>query len=86
MGQRHLPGDEALLIGEDRTSGERKYYLAQMQFYGKRSRLTDYALSRRNLVVGRIIRITDFFSTIEGRTVVRRDGVTMLEPVRQVGI
>ena len=27
-GQQHLPGDEAWLIGEQRASGERKYYLA----------------------------------------------------------
>jgi SRSO17 transposase len=27
-GQQHLPGDEAWLIGEHRTSGEKKYYLA----------------------------------------------------------
>jgi SRSO17 transposase len=26
-GGRHLPGDEAWLVGEHRTSGERKYYL-----------------------------------------------------------
>jgi SRSO17 transposase len=30
MGQQHLPGDEAWLIGEHRTSGEEKYYLANM--------------------------------------------------------
>src|SRR6201988_1507403 len=30
MGQQHLPGDEAWLIGEHRTSGEKKYYLANM--------------------------------------------------------
>jgi len=30
MGQQHLPGDEAWLIGEHRTSGERKYYLANL--------------------------------------------------------
>lgn len=30
MGQQHLPGDEAWLIGERRTSGEKKYYLANM--------------------------------------------------------
>ena len=29
-GQQHLPGDEAWLIGEYRTSGERKYYLANL--------------------------------------------------------
>src|SRR5438046_1689547 len=29
-GQQHLPGDEAWLIGEHRTSGEKKYYLANM--------------------------------------------------------
>lgn len=29
-GQQHLPGDEAWLIGEQRTSGERKYYLANL--------------------------------------------------------
>ena len=28
MGQQHLPGDEAWLIGEHRMSGEKKYYLA----------------------------------------------------------
>ena len=27
-GQQHLPGDEAWLIGEHRSSGEKKYYLA----------------------------------------------------------
>jgi SRSO17 transposase len=30
MDQQHLPGDEAWLIGEHRTSGEKKYYLANM--------------------------------------------------------
>jgi SRSO17 transposase len=30
MGQQHLPGDEAWLIGEHRASGERKYYLANL--------------------------------------------------------
>ncbi|MFY9952177.1 IS701 family transposase, partial [Bradyrhizobium sp.] len=30
MGQQHLPGDEAWLIGEHRTSGEKKYYLANL--------------------------------------------------------
>src|SRR6201993_4885097 len=30
MGQQHLPGDEAWLIGEHRSSGEKKYYLANM--------------------------------------------------------
>ena len=29
-GQRHLPGDEAWLIGEHRASGEKKYYLANL--------------------------------------------------------
>ena len=29
-GQRHLPGEEAWLIGEQRTSGEKKYYLAKL--------------------------------------------------------
>jgi SRSO17 transposase len=29
-GRQHLPGDEAWLIGEHRTSGERKYYLANL--------------------------------------------------------
>jgi len=29
-GQQHLPGDEAWLVGEHRTSGERKYYLANL--------------------------------------------------------
>jgi SRSO17 transposase len=29
-GQQHLPGDEAWLIGEHRTSGERKHYLANL--------------------------------------------------------
>jgi len=29
-GQQHLPGDEAWLIGEHRTSGEKKYYLASL--------------------------------------------------------
>jgi SRSO17 transposase len=29
-GQQHLPGDEAWLIGEPRTSGEKKYYLANL--------------------------------------------------------
>jgi hypothetical protein len=28
--QQHLPGDEAWLIGEHRTSGEKKYYLANL--------------------------------------------------------
>jgi len=30
MGQQHLPGDEAWLIGEHRMSGEKKYYLANL--------------------------------------------------------
>src|SRR5438874_6048294 len=30
LGQQHLPGDEAWLIGEHRTSGGKKYYLANM--------------------------------------------------------
>ena len=30
MGQQHLPGDEAWLIGEHRKSGEKKYYLANL--------------------------------------------------------
>jgi SRSO17 transposase len=29
-GQQHLPGDEAWVIGEHRTSGEKKYYLANL--------------------------------------------------------
>jgi SRSO17 transposase len=29
-GQQHLPGEEAWLIGEQRTSGEKKYYLANL--------------------------------------------------------
>ena len=29
-GEQHLPGDEAWLIGEQRTSGEKKYYLANL--------------------------------------------------------
>jgi SRSO17 transposase len=29
-GQQHLPGEEAWLIGEYRTSGEKKYYLANL--------------------------------------------------------
>jgi SRSO17 transposase len=29
-GQQHLPGDEAWLIGEHRTSGEKKYYRANL--------------------------------------------------------
>jgi SRSO17 transposase len=29
-GQQHLPGDQAWLIGEHRTSGEKKYYLANL--------------------------------------------------------
>jgi SRSO17 transposase len=29
-GQQHLPGDEAWLVGEQRTSGEKKYYLAHL--------------------------------------------------------
>ena len=30
MGQQHMPGDDAWLIGEHRTSGEKKYYLANL--------------------------------------------------------
>jgi SRSO17 transposase len=30
MGQQHLPGEEAWLIGEHRMSGEKKYYLANL--------------------------------------------------------
>ena len=29
MGQQHMPGEEAWLIGEHRSTGERKYYLSQ---------------------------------------------------------
>jgi SRSO17 transposase len=29
-GQQHLPGDEAWLIGEQRASGEKKYYLPNL--------------------------------------------------------
>ena len=29
-GQQHLPGDEAWLIGEQRLSGEKEYYLADL--------------------------------------------------------
>jgi SRSO17 transposase len=29
-GQQHLPGDEAWLVGEHRTSGEKKYYLTNL--------------------------------------------------------
>jgi hypothetical protein len=29
-GQQHLPGEEVWLVGEHRTSGERKYYLANL--------------------------------------------------------
>lgn len=30
MGQQHLPGEEAWLIGEHRSTGERKYYLSNL--------------------------------------------------------
>jgi SRSO17 transposase len=30
MDQQHLPGDEAWLIEEHRTSGEKRYYLANL--------------------------------------------------------
>jgi SRSO17 transposase len=30
-GQQHLPGDETWLIGEQRASGEKKYYLASQR-------------------------------------------------------
>lgn len=30
MGQQHMPGDEAWLVGEHRISGEKKYYLANL--------------------------------------------------------
>lgn len=30
MGQQHLPGEEAWLIGERRSNGERKYYLSNL--------------------------------------------------------
>ena len=30
MGQQHMPGEEAWLIGEQRMSGEKKYYLANL--------------------------------------------------------
>ena len=33
-GQQHLPGEEAWLIGEHRSSGEKKYYLAN---FGRRN-------------------------------------------------
>ena len=39
-GQQHLPGEEAWLVGEQRASGERKYYLASLS---PRMRLRDLA-------------------------------------------
>ena len=30
MGAQHLPGEEVWLVGEQRSSGERKYYLANL--------------------------------------------------------
>ena len=30
MGGQHMPGEEAWLIGERRSSGERKYYLSNL--------------------------------------------------------
>ena len=30
MGQQHLPGEEAWLVGEHRATGERKYYLSNL--------------------------------------------------------
>ena len=30
MGAQHLPGEEAWLVGEHRSSGERKYYLSNL--------------------------------------------------------
>jgi SRSO17 transposase len=30
MGGQHMPGDEAWLIGERRSSGEREYYLSNL--------------------------------------------------------
>ena len=30
MGQQHMPGEEAWLIGEHRSTGERKYYLSNL--------------------------------------------------------
>jgi hypothetical protein len=39
MSQQHLPGEEAWLIGEHRTSGEKKYYLANMPAKTNRRRM-----------------------------------------------
>jgi hypothetical protein len=30
MGAQHLPGEEVWLVGEHRTTGERKYYLSNL--------------------------------------------------------
>ncbi|MBS7543023.1 transposase [Ancylobacter oerskovii] len=40
MGQQHLPGEEAWLIGEHRSNGERKYYLSNLPADTALKRLT----------------------------------------------
>jgi SRSO17 transposase len=30
LGQQHLPGEEVWLVGEHRSTGERKYYLSNL--------------------------------------------------------
>lgn len=30
LGQKHLPGEEVWLVGEHRSTGERKYYLSNL--------------------------------------------------------
>ena len=38
-GQQHMPGEEAWLIGEWRSSGERKYYLSNLPAHANLKRL-----------------------------------------------
>jgi SRSO17 transposase len=45
-GQQHLPGEEVWLIGERRTSGETKYYLANLPFETKLRSLAAIAKAR----------------------------------------
>jgi len=45
-GQQHLPGEEAWLIGERRTSGETKYYLANLSLDANLRRLAGIVKAR----------------------------------------
>jgi SRSO17 transposase len=46
MGQQHLPGEEAWLIGEHRSTGERKYYLSNLPIDAPLKRLAGAVKAR----------------------------------------